>query len=73
MEFERNHQLISLLKLCSPLDSEFKKLKRDLEKTNRYAVVVRYPGVIIKVNTAEAAFTSAKRVRSFVRAKLGMK
>lgn len=45
-------------------------LHRDLEHLNRYAVVVRYPGVIIKARTAEEALIAADRVRRFVKRKL---
>ena len=73
VEFERKHELLPLLKLCVSLDSDFQKIKRDLEHLNRYAVVVRYPGVIIKAKTAEEALIAADRVRKFVRRKLKIK
>ncbi len=73
VEFERKHELLPLLKLCILLDSEFQTIKRDLEHLNRYAVVVRYPGVIIKANTAEEALIAADRVRKFARRKLKIK
>lgn len=73
VEFARNHELLPLLKLCVSLDSEFKALKRDLERLKRYAVAVRYPGVIIKAKTAEEAYNAVKRVRKFLRNKLKLK
>jgi hypothetical protein len=39
---------------------------------DRYAVIVRYPGIKIDVKTAEQAIDQAERVRNFVRNKLGM-
>jgi len=72
LEFERKHDLLPLLILCMSLDEEFKTIKRDLERLDRYAVVVRYPGVIIKTDTAEEAIHAAERVRRFVRDKFGI-
>ncbi len=73
IEFERSHELMPLLLLCSSLDAEFKSIKHELEKLNRYAVIVRYPGITIKIDTAEEALQSAKLVREFVRRKLNAK
>jgi HEPN domain-containing protein len=73
LEFARNHELLPLLELSITLDPEFKELKRDLESLNRYAVATRYPGLTIKVETAEAALASTKRIRKFVRRKLKIK
>ncbi len=73
IEFERSHELMPLLLLCASLDAEFKSIKRDLEKLNRYAVIVRYPGISIKAETAEEALSAAERVRKFVRKKLKIK
>ncbi len=73
IEFERRHDLMPLLKLCASLDEEFEKIRGDLRELDRYAVIVRYPGVSIDTKTAKAAFATAKRVRSFVRRKLKIK
>jgi HEPN domain-containing protein len=70
IEFERSHELIPLLLLCVSQDSEFKSIKRELERLNRYAVIVRYPGITIEVETAEEALKQVGRVRTFVRKKL---
>jgi HEPN domain-containing protein len=47
VEFERKHDLLSLLKLCQSLDDEFLQIKKDLSQLNRFAVVVRYPGITV--------------------------
>jgi HEPN domain-containing protein len=73
LEFERNHELLPLMNLCAFLDPEFKVLKRDLESLKRFAVAVRYPGIHVTKKSAEGAFKSAKRVRKFIRRKLGIK
>ena len=73
VEFARKHDLMPLLKLCLSLDEKFQTIKKDLSNLNRYAVVVRYPGIVIKADTAEAALKAIERVRKFARIKLGVK
>jgi len=73
VEFERKHDLMPLLKMCISLDTEFNTIKRDLGKLDKYAVIVRYPGVIVKADTAEEALNTAGRVRKFIRKKLRIK
>lgn len=73
VEFEWRHDLMPLLELCLSLDGEFEKLKSDLRELDRYAVIVRYPGVTIDAKTATAAFAAAKRVRGFLLKKLKIK
>jgi HEPN domain-containing protein len=73
VEFERKHDLMPLLISCQTLDAEFQQIKKDLSRLDRYAVVVRYPGIIIKAATAEAALKSAGHVQEFVKKKLKIK
>lgn len=73
LEFERSHELLPLLLLCAAHDAEFRSIKRELEMLNRFAVVVRYPGITIKADIAEEAFTAANHVRKFIRNKLSIK
>lgn len=73
VEFERRHDLMPLLKLCASLDKDFQKIRIELKELDRYAIIVRYPGVTIKAETAKAALDAAKRVRGFVRRKLKLK
>lgn len=72
VEFERKHDLSPLLELCVALDKEFELLDDDIRELDRYAVIVRYPGIIIKADTAEEALREAERVRTFIRKKLGI-
>ncbi|MFZ5881277.1 MAG: HEPN domain-containing protein [Chloroflexota bacterium] len=44
--FERKHDLMPLLSLCVSLYAEFQGLKEDVQELDRYAVAVRYPGVL---------------------------
>jgi HEPN domain-containing protein len=73
VNFERKHDLMPLLALCVSLDEDFQFLKEGLQELDRYAVVVRYPGVMIKVETAESALKTTENVRQFVRRKLKLK
>ena len=70
VDFERKHDLMPLLSMCVSLEKDFQSLKEDLQELDRYAVVVRYPGVIVRVEMAESALKAAESVRLFVRRKL---
>jgi|GEM_PF-3472370 len=70
VNFERKHDLMPLLSMCVSLEKDFQSLKEDLQELDRYAVVVRYLGVIVRKETAESALKAAERVRVFVRRKL---
>lgn len=72
IDFERKHDLIPLLALSAARDNEFQVLKEDLQELDRYAVIVRYPGITIKAETAELALKAVERVRRFTRLKLGL-
>lgn len=73
IEFDRRHDLLPLLDLCATLDSDFSGIKSDLQTLDRYAVIVRYPGISLDVDTAESALDSAERVRKFIKKKLNLK
>ncbi len=73
VRFERRHELIVLLDICVPLDKEFESLRGPLQSLERYAVLIRYPGLIVPTEMAKQAFSAAERVRKFVRNKLGQK
>jgi HEPN domain-containing protein len=63
----------SLLKQTVRWLEEFQSLKEGLQELDRYAVVVRYPGVLIKAETAESALKAAAAIRKFMRRKLKLK
>ncbi len=73
INFERKHDLMPLLAMCVSMDDEFQSLKDGLQGLDRYAVVVRYPGVVIKPETAESALKAAAAIRTFMRRKLKLK
>ncbi len=73
IRFERRHELNVLLDLCVPLDGEFETLRDTLQSLEHYAVLIRYPGLIVPVEMAEQAFTATGKVRKFIRRKLGQR
>jgi len=73
LRFERQHELNVLLDLCVPLDGEFETLRDTLQSLEHYAVLIRYPGLIVPVEMAEQAFSAAERVRKFIRRKMGQR
>lgn len=72
VRFERRHELAPLLELCLTLDSEFEVLREPLQSLEQFAVLIRYPGLVVPAEMAQQAFESASRVRDFVREKLGI-
>lgn len=73
IEFPRQHPLIPLLELCMTIDKSFGDLLGDLDGLESFAVAIRYPGITVSAKAAEQAFIAAKRVRKFIRRKLGQK
>ena len=64
---------MTLLDLCIPIDEDFRKIADALDSLEGYAVAIRYPGAIVSIELAEAAFKMTKSVRVFVRRKLKIK
>lgn len=54
------------------LDASFESLDADLRTLNRWGSEVRYPGVSAATDDVKDAIVAVKRVRKFVRAKLGV-
>lgn len=73
IRFERTHVLTDLLALCISVDQDFGKLANDVSSLEGYAGAIRYPGAVVSPELAEEAFKTAKRIRKFVRNKLGLK
>ncbi len=72
IRFERRHELAPLLDLCLTIDTEFEILRNSLANLERYAVLIRYPGLTVPTEMAGQAFEAAGVVRKFIREKLGM-
>ena len=72
VRFERRHELVPLLELCLTLDNEFEILREPLQSLEQFAVLIRYPGLVVPAKMAEQAFESAGRIRDFVQEKMGI-
>lgn len=73
IRFERKHDLLPLMTLCADTDDDFNELADDLQRLERYAVAIRYPGTSASVEFTESAFDTAERIRIFIRKKLEIK
>ena len=70
----KTHDILSILKLCSDVESEFRELDWDaLGKLTFYAVEVRYPDGLYYPSLEEAveALEQVLKLREFVLRKLG--
>lgn len=73
VRFSKTHDLeLALLPLCAEVDREFQVLREYLKKLDPYAVEFRYSGEEIELPDVRAALEAAKKVRRFVRSKLGL-
>ena len=63
---------LTLLPLALSVNKEFKILKPFLKELDPSAVEFRYPGEQIELSDVRAALDAAKKVRKFVRGKLGL-
>ncbi len=72
IEFERTHNMLYLLSLCLSGEKSFEQYKPDFEFLDDFSVDIRYPGDFAIEEDARAAIESMKRVREFIRSKLGL-
>jgi len=70
--FDKTHKLIDLLEQIVPIDFEWEKLRLDLDELSGFAVVIRYPGESADKVTAADCLKRIKRIRAFIRSKLGL-
>jgi HEPN domain-containing protein len=63
--FRPIHDLIELLELCLLHDGTFELQREPLERLNKYAVLVRYPGESATKDDARNALSAMKTVRAF--------
>lgn len=71
-DFPFRHDLTELSARCLEIDPDFRLIELDVEELNAYGPNIRYPGSIATVKDARAAIIAMKRIRQFVRAKLGL-
>lgn len=73
IRFSKTHFLVKeLLPLCENIDQEFRVLVPYLEELDPYSVEFRYPGEEITKDDVKTAIAAIKKVRKFVRGKLGL-
>ncbi len=70
--FPFRHDLIELGNLCRAIDEDFRLIVTELEELNAYGPAFRYPGPTATMEDAQSALKAIKRMREFVRAKLGI-
>ncbi len=70
-KFPFRHDLIELNNSCRDIDVDFRLIVTDLDELNTYGPAFRYPGPSTTLEDARSAIKAVKRVREFVRAKLG--
>lgn len=68
----KTHSLVELLALIIEFESVYLMLQPDLNVLEGYAVQYRYPGQAAEKLDARAALLAARRVRGFIRTKLGL-
>lgn len=73
IRFSKTHFLIKeLLPLCEKVDAEFRVLIPYLEDLDPYSVEFRYPGEELSADDVQTAISAVKKVRKYVRGKLGL-
>ena len=72
IEVRRTHDLVELITECSKIDLDFLESKDVCEMLTDYAIEPRYPDISYEysVEEAEEAYSSAARIRQFVRDKV---
>ena len=67
-EFPKIHDLAKLLRLCQKIDSEFSKLKSEVQYLRGFYIATRYPGDYpqFSFEDAERAFKKALRIKKFI-------
>jgi len=74
IEFKELHDLVYLSDLCSTIEPDFKNIIDDFKALSPFAVTSRYPFVNLKEYTIEEAtdaIEKAKKVKDFIKKKLG--
>lgn len=73
LEPPRTHNLSQLVDICAGRDASFERIREFAASLNPYAVGYRYPGWSATVEEAKEAAQNARKVRAFVRRRLGGK
>jgi HEPN domain-containing protein len=68
----KTHSLVELLALIIEFEPVYLMLQPDLNVLEGFAVQYRYPGQAAEILDARSALSAARRVRGFIRTKLGL-
>jgi len=71
--FRKIHDLRELRRQCVEVDGAFDLLTDSLLLLNQFAIDARYPGLPLTKDDARDAVAAMKQVRTFIRARLGLK
>ncbi|MBI4670272.1 MAG: HEPN domain-containing protein [Chloroflexi bacterium] len=71
--FRFRHDLTDLRRRCQDVDDDFQLIEDDAILLNRWGSEIRYPGLSAAADDVKEAIAAMKRVRAFVRAKLGLR
>jgi HEPN domain-containing protein len=72
VDYPRRHDLVQLGNLCAAVDPDFSLIADVIATLDQFGTDIRYPGVSTSPQDARQAFEALKRLRAFVRAKLGL-
>lgn len=75
LKFEKEHDLVRLLKICEEKDSNFKELKPSCEALNPFYIESRYPDAVFVTfskEEAEKGYSACLQIRNFVMKKLSI-
>lgn len=71
--FPKTHDMKQLLDLVAHAEPEVRLFREQILSLDPYGVDIRYPGLQATVGEAKEAIMAMKKVRRFVRARLGLK
>jgi HEPN domain-containing protein len=72
VDYPRRHDLVQLGNLCADADPDFALIAEAVATLDQFGTDIRYPGISASVQDARQAFDALKRLRAFVRARLGL-
>jgi HEPN domain-containing protein len=70
--FGKTHNLVVLLDLLLPLEPNWRPLRPELQALTLFAVEIRYPGTSADKVTAREMVKICRKIRTLVRASLGL-
>lgn len=72
LDLPKIHDLLQLEELVVQVEPDIRLIHANLAALNPYGIDIRYPGLEATVAEAQEAVRAVKKVRKFVRSKLGL-